>query len=116
MKYSLNKYKFFIYKDANGKDTIAAVSTYAGKTVKGYAKCDPRDTMDIEKGKKLAAARCNEKIAAKRVKRAQKKFVEAHNELMDAKRFYGRMEQYFIDANDQLKQAHEGVNSLISEM
>ena len=45
MKYSLDKYKYFTYYDKNGKKTISAVSTYAGKTVKGYAKCDPRDNF-----------------------------------------------------------------------
>ena len=116
MKYSLSKYKFFNYKDINGKDTIAAMSTYAGKTVKGYAKCNPCDTMDIEKGKTLAAARCNEKIAMKRVKRAEKKFAEAQQNLINAKRFYADMERYYLDANSQLVEAQKNIDFLTSEM
>ena len=77
MKYSLDKYKYFTYYDKNGKKTVSAVSTYAGKTVKGYAKCDPRDTYDFEAGKRLAAARCNQKVAQKRARRAATKFAEA---------------------------------------
>ena len=56
-----HRYKYY----TNNKDVVVAVSSYAGKTVRGVAKCDPRDTFDIEKGKELAAARCNEKIAYK---------------------------------------------------
>ena len=49
MNYSLDKYKFYEYNDPKGKKTVSAVSTYAGRTVKGYAKCDPRDNFNIEK-------------------------------------------------------------------
>ena len=75
--FSIDKYKFAFFNDVNGKQTVSARSTYAGKTVKGYAKCDPRDEFDVEKGKELAAARCNARIAEKRFKRAQKKVAEA---------------------------------------
>ena len=40
MNYSLDKYKFYEYNDPKGKKTVSAVSTYAGRTVKGYAKCE----------------------------------------------------------------------------
>ena len=43
MKYSLDKYKYFTYYDKNGKKTVSAVSAYAGKTVRGCVKCDPRE-------------------------------------------------------------------------
>ena len=55
-------YRYFI---AGNK--VIAVSTYAGKTVRGIAICSPEDKFDIEFGKKLAAARCNEKVAEKRL-------------------------------------------------
>lgn len=48
MNYSLDKYKFYEYNDPKGKKTVSAVSTYAGRTVKGYAKCDPRDSFNVE--------------------------------------------------------------------
>lgn len=56
-----NKYKFYY----NGNEVIA-VSTFAGKTIKAKVKCNPEDVFDVEKGKQLAAARCNLKIAKKR--------------------------------------------------
>ena len=69
--YDINKYKCYGYDEKNEDGSIrahcvVAISTYAGKTVKGYAKCHPDDTWDWEKGKALAIARCAEKIAAKR--------------------------------------------------
>ena len=63
-----HRYKYY----TNNKDVVVAVSSYAGKTVRGVAKCDPRDTFDIEKGKELAAARCNEKIAEKKINESKK--------------------------------------------
>ena len=60
-------YKFYQYnhKRADGTECvrIAAVSSFAGKPVKGYADCHPNDAFDVEYGQELAAARCAEKIA-----------------------------------------------------
>ena len=116
MKYSLDKYKFYQYKDKNAKDTVAAASTYAGRTVKGYAKCDPKDQFSLEKGKELAAARCNAKIAAKRVKRASAKYLEAQKQLADARRFMARMTEYYTDAVDQLDEANEAIADMMKSM
>ena len=65
--YTNDKYTYFV---ADKQKKVVAVSTYAGKIVRGVAKCDPRDEFSIETGKKLAAARCNLKVATKRAKRA----------------------------------------------
>ena len=112
MKYSLDKYKFYQYRNKNGGITIAAVSTYAGKTVKGYAKCDPLDEFDIEKGKKLAAARCNLKIAEKRKMRAGTKYIEASLAADQAARHFDDMKQYFMDADDQVDEARAELQAL----
>ena len=116
MKYSLDKYKFYQYKDKNAKDTVAAASTYAGRTVKGYAKCDPRDQFTIEKGKELAAARCNAKIAAKRVKRASAKYLEAQQQLAEARRFMARMTEYYTVAVDHLDEANAAITDMMKSM
>ena len=58
MEYSLSKYKY-----AQTGNKVIAISTYAGRTVRAVAKADPRDASSLEDGKKLAAARCNAKIA-----------------------------------------------------
>ena len=116
MKYSLDKYKFYQYKDKNGKDTVAAASTYAGRTVKGYAKCDPKDQFSIEKGKELAAARCNAKVSAKRMKRAERKMAEAQALLDQAQAHYDKMVNYFNDASRDKSFAENEVNCLLKEM
>ena len=50
----------------NGINVIKAVTTYEGKAVYAYAKCDPADSFDIEFGTKLALKRLDQKIALKR--------------------------------------------------
>ena len=62
----------FTYKIDEGNKVVVALSSFAGKTITGVARCAPEDTFDIDKGKKLAAARCNLKIAEKRMKYAEK--------------------------------------------
>lgn len=72
MKYfPYDKYKYFV----NG-NKIIAISTYAGKTVRGVATCHPEDDFDIETGKKLAAMRCDLKVREKRWKAANRKAEE----------------------------------------
>ena len=114
MKYSLDKYKVYQFKNEKGGLTVVAASTYAGKTVKGYAKCDPRDEFDIEKGKKLAAAHCNLKIAEKRKMRASTKYIEASVAADKAAEHFDRMKQYFMDADDQVDAAAAELRDLIT--
>ena len=94
-EFDKNKYKIFKNEE---KGLVVAVSTYAGKNVKGIAKCDPRDTFDFEKGKELAIARCNAKIAEKRKKRAYAKKCEAEEILIAANRYMEAMLTYYHDS------------------
>ncbi len=96
----MTKYKFYVTKN-----TVIAVSTYAGKTVRGVAKCDPRDKFDIEAGKKLAAARCNERVAGKRLRRAHKCYEEAQRKYRDSEQHFYRMARYVEDATVAAKEA-----------
>ena len=115
MKYPLTKYKFYQYKNNKGGITVVAVSTYAGRTVKGYAKCDPADEFDLEKGKQLAAARCNLKIAQKRQMRAAEKYMEASFAVDAAIDKFDSMKQYYMDSVDQVDEAAEELRNLIQE-
>lgn len=92
-----DKTKYKIFKNEE-KGIVIAVSTYAGKNVKGIAKCDPRDTFDLEKGKKLAISRCNAKIAEKRRKRAYNKKLEAEKILAAAEKHMSAMLNYYRDS------------------
>lgn len=66
------------YKDNAG--SIIAVSTYAGHTVRGKAKCHPADSYDEELGKQIAANRCNVKIANKRYNNLFRQYIKAEQE------------------------------------
>lgn len=109
--YPLNKYKFY---SGNGK--VIAVSTYGGRVVKGVAKCDPNDEFDMEKGKQLAAARCNAKVAKKRVKRAHVELKNAIDDFSKASARVGEMDQYLLDAIKAEVIAKEEIKTILNEM
>lgn len=108
-------YEYHQFKNENGGITIVAVSSYAGRRVKGYAKCNPDDEFNFEKGKALARARCNQKIAKKRRNHAAKKYMEAVKAKYSALREFERMKQYYIDSVDKLDVANEEINALIED-
>jgi hypothetical protein len=114
MEHSLEKYKYYQFKNENGGITIVALSSYGGKPVKGYAKCDPRDDFDFEAGKKLAAARCNMKVAKKRRARAAEKYLEALEVFNQAKIAYENMREYYMDADDKLDDAALNLRNILS--
>lgn len=91
--YPIEKYRFV----QTGNKTIA-ISSYAGKTVRGVAKCDPRDVADSEMGKQIAALRCAKKIARRRSVRAERKLEEAARMVKQAQRRYEDMINYRNDA------------------
>jgi hypothetical protein len=84
-----------IYETPN---KVIAVSSFAGQTVRGVAKCNPADEFDFDKGAALAAARCSAKIAEKRMKRAYTKVDEAKAQLDAAISYYSEMLKYQSDA------------------
>lgn len=87
-------YKFYVTPN---KTTIA-VSTYAGKTVKGIAKLNPNDEYDESFGKMLATARCAAKVEKKRKANAQKKYLEAFNNYAKASKQLEKMTLYLNEA------------------
>lgn len=110
MTYPLEKYKFYI-DEKNRK--VIAISTYAGRYVKGVAKCDPRDEFDIEKGKELAAARCAVKVAEKRVKNATKKYADATKQSDEAFAFAHSMLGYVITSQAELLEAKAHLKEMV---
>ena len=102
--YPLEKYKYY---QAGNK--VIAVSSFAGRTVRGVAKCAPNDEFDLEKGKKLAALRCNEKVAQRRLARAHKKQEEAAAQFCRAEAYYDNMIYYEEDAYEALLEARKDV-------
>ena len=104
------------YKYIETPNKVIALSTYAGKTVRGIAKCHPNDTFDVEFGRKLAAARCNAKIAAKRAANAQNKYWAAHDEYREVDRAFEKACKYYIDAVAQLKDAEAYLDEVRSSV
>lgn len=76
-------------------------------------KCDPNDTFSLETGKHLAALKCNNKITAKRLKRAALRYVEAEKALVEAQKHAERMKQYYMDAKAESKEAAEELLDLL---
>lgn len=105
--YPLEKYMYIVHRDrVTGELTgkITAVSSYAGKSVRGVARCAPDDKFDEELGKKLAALRCAQKIAEKRVERAIRKVDEAYEAFSHAKHFVNNMEEYYDNAQSEYEE------------
>lgn len=110
------RYKFYDYADKAGSHVIVCVSTYAGKPVKGRAKCAPNDVFDMDKGRALAQARCDAAIAEKRKKRAMAKVVEAYNAYTEAAWFLEDMDQYAKDSVMACKEAKDYLEKLEKDM
>ena len=114
--YPLEKYQYVTYTRKDGVKEVVALSTYAGKTVRGVAKCDPNDEYNMGKGMELAAARCNAKIAKKRLAAADKAYDEALCNIDIATNRCRDMEKYFIDAKSKEVEANDYLNSLLAEI
>ena len=93
------------YRIYETPDKVIAVSSFAGQTVRGVAKCNPADEFDSEKGAALATARCGVKIAEKRVKRAYSKIDEAKAIVDAAIAHMSEMMKYQADAEASLNSA-----------
>lgn len=92
------RYQLYDYADNENRKITVAISTYAGKKVKGYATCDPADEYNAKSGAELAIARCDKKVASRRVKRAKACFEEAQREYEKALRHLQDMCIYYSDA------------------
>ena len=101
-----NGHKYRIYT-ANHDRTVIAVSSFAGKTVKGIAKCDPKDDPNIEKGIELAILRCDEKISTKKVARGIMKVKAAEAEVAAANKKLANAQEYLIDSENKLFDASQ---------
>lgn len=112
MKKIKKTYRFYV----SDHNKIVAVSTYAGKPVRGVAKCAPTDTFSLEDGKALAAARCNLKISEKRRNRAARKLEEAKRAMQEAQRHLEKMYHYFKDASVALGDARVEVNEIENKL
>lgn len=113
----MEKYHFHVATRVDGTPyKVIAISTYAGKRVRGVAKCDPQDTFNIEKGKELAAARCAVRIAQKRLNRADRKAEEAYVAYEQAEKHYEDMRDYVMSADAGLCEAEYNLNKILTNL
>ena len=111
------KYKIEIFRNEDyGSLEIRAISSYAGKEVFGKAICHADDTYNEEKGIQIAIARCNQKIAEKRKKRAEKTFQDSNWCFREAARRIGEATEYYNDASSALEKANREVEEILSKM
>lgn len=109
--FPIEKYKFYVTKNK-----VIAVSTYAGKPVRGVAICADTDNFDVEKGKALAAARCNLKVALKRLDRATESYCCAQEIMQYAQDNLESMTSYLNDSVSALNKAKATVEDLESTL
>ena len=109
------RYKYAMYRDKRNVRCIVCISHYAGKPVKGIAKCDPVDPYDEEYGKRLAKARCDQKVAEKRTQRAHMKFAKAQQHRKQAQLEEARMLNYLSEAERALYEISQSREKLETE-
>lgn len=108
--------KEFNYKYIVTPNKVIALSTYAGRPVRGIAKCHPNDTFDVEFGKKLAAARCNYKVAVKRHRAAWNKYHKLAAQLRELNTEFSRACSFLTDAAYKVDAARLEVADIRAEI
>ena len=105
-----------MYKYVYHKNMVIAISSFAGKAVKGVAKCNPEDGYVKELGELIAKARCDIKVAKRRTKHAEKKLIEAKKELAKARARVAKMESYVTDSYTMEMDAKNAYDKLMEHM
>ena len=106
----------YIINDSQHPTKVIALSTYAGKNVRGIAKCSPNDEFDLDVGCTLAQLRCDEKIASKRVDRAKMKVAQARAEYEKASKFLSEMEAYYCRSLDEYNTAVDNLHNYVKSL
>lgn len=104
------RYKFY----TNGTNTVICKSTFAKKVVAGIAKCNPKDEFSLEYGKELAQARCDHKIAKKRLKYAKEQRYLTSIASAAAHKRYLEMQKYMEIAIKDYNKTRDKIKELLS--
>lgn len=111
--YPIEKYKFIILPE---QKKVIALTSYAGKAVKGVAVCSEHDEFDAEVGKRLASARANVKVAMKRKARAEKKLAYFDKIIDDVEREYHELEAYLYTADERWENAIDELANVLNDV
>ena len=106
------RYKYY----TDNKTVVIAISSYAGKPVKGVAKCAPDDEFDFEKGATLARLRCDLKIANKRIDRAAMKLEEAKEAYLAANKLVDDTRDYLTDSICEYDRVYDNLKKVIHQL
>lgn len=109
------RYRFIHYVNANEETVTVCVSKYAGKIVRGVAICSLSDEYDEVVGNRIAQARCDLKVAEKRLKRAQQKKLDAEKELRYHEMKLAKMDNYLHDAMAEKSLAESNLTTVESD-
>lgn len=101
--------KYTTYQNDN---KVIVVSKYAGKAVRGVAKCDPADVFNGVFGEDLAKARCDLKISTKRHRRACELAVQALEDLKAAQARVDKMIQFVNESTVEVEYAKKHLEDL----
>ena len=104
--------RYRVFRDNKGKIIVA--SSYAGKIVRGVAKCNENDTYNEDTGIALATARCDVKITNKRVMRAMAKYDAATKAVNNATAAWEKAIKYLTNAEQEALTARKTLSVLES--
>ena len=102
--------RYKIYESGN---KVIAVSSFAGKAVRGIAKCDPSDTFSPEIGRQLAEARCNVNVADKRERYAADRLKDAIAWYNEASAYMQKQLARFGDATKKHEEAKASLAAIL---
>lgn len=106
------RYKTF----TDNNETVVVVSSYAGKPVRGIAKCYITDDFDYDTGVKLAQARCDHKVAKKRYKNAMNRYEDAKEMYQMAQTYLLEMREYAASSEKEMYEAEAHLESVLNKL
>lgn len=113
-RFNVDGHNYTIYTD--NKTRVIAVSTYAGKSVRGIATCASGDEFDLSAGVKIAANRCAVRIAEKRLRNATNRYETTKMWFEEASKCIGEAAEYKSDAVEKLAAAQKKLEKTIKSI
>lgn len=111
-----HSYKYYEHTLEDGAKEIIAVSSYAGRRVKGKAVCSPDDEYNETIGKKLATLRCDVKVDEKRLRRAERERDLLINWQRELDKLFEKNKSYLEDSIQQLMEDDAKLADLLDEL
>jgi hypothetical protein len=115
----MRNYETMVYnyvEQGTGIKVVKAVTTYEGKAVYAYAKCDPADAFDLDFGTQLALRRLDIKIAQKRAAHAKEYARNCRLALEQAEHYVRRLRKIIRHAEVAYSDRMVEVNQLEKEI